>query len=119
MINHALTLDMRKSGVIRPRLTVRLGESRTQKVVAALTDGGAPYSPDCDSARLLARMDGGALMEAEAAVSRSSATATLPVGTLGASGRSRVAYFEFAWEDGLTETTEDFELVVLESAGAA
>lgn len=119
MINHAVALDMRKGGVIRPCLTVRLGESRTQKVVAALTDGGAPYAPGCDSARLLARMSGGALMEAEAAVSGSTATTTLPVETLDASGRSRVAYFEFAWEDGYAETTEDFELIVLESAATA
>lgn len=113
MISHALSLDMRKGGTLRPRVTVRLGESRTQKVVAALTDGGAPYAPGCDSARLLARMRSGALVEAAATVAGDTVTAVLPVGDLKAPDRSRVAYIELAWDDGSRETTEDLEMTIL------
>ncbi len=113
MVSHALSLDMRKGGTVRGRVTVRLGESRTQKVVATLTDGGAPYAPGCDLARLLARMRGGALIDAAATVSGDAAIATLPVEALAAPDRSRTAYIQLEWADGRTETTEDFELIVL------
>ncbi len=114
MINHALDLDMRKGGALRPRVAVRLGESRTQRVVAALMNGGASYVPGCDSARLLARMRSGALLEAAATVVEDTVAATLPVGDLKAPDRSRVAYIELAWADGRTETTEDFEMTILD-----
>lgn len=113
MASHALALDMRKGGTVRERVTVRLGESRTQKVAATLTDGGAPYAPACDSARLLARMEGGARIDVAATVSDATATATLPVEALDAPDRSRVAYIQLEWSDGRTETTEDFDLIVL------
>lgn len=113
MINHALALDMRKGGIARKRVTVRLGESRTQKVAATLTDGGAPYAPACDSARLLARMEGGAHIDVTATVSGTTSTAVLPVEALDAPDRSRAAYIQLEWPDGSTETTEDFDLIVL------
>ncbi len=114
MIEHVVALDMRK-GTGRPAqlVTVRLGESRTQRVVAALTDAGAPYAPGCDSARLLARMRSGARLDAAATVSSSEVSAVLPLGDLTAPDRSRAAYFQLEWADGRTETTEDFDIDVI------
>lgn len=53
MINHAISLDMRKRpGTVPQRVTVRRGETQTQKVTAALTTDGVVYTPTYQSARL-------------------------------------------------------------------
>ncbi len=114
MINHTLSLDMRKQhGHVPPRLTMRRGESQTQKITASLTDNGTAYSPTYQSARLCLLHADGTWARCAAAVSGSIATATLPSDMLNSAGRCRLAYFEFYSSNGYSETTENIELVIL------
>ncbi len=114
MINHTVALDMRKRpGRIPPRLTMRRGESQTQKVTATLTDGGAEYTPAYQSARLCILHADGTWARVSATVGSASVTATLPSEALNGAGRCRLAYFEFYSSNGYSETTENIELVIL------
>ncbi len=114
MINHTIALDMRKRpGRVPPRLTLRRGESQTQKVTATLTDGGAAYTPTYQSARLCVLHAGGTWSRVAATVGTASVTATLPSEALNGAGRCRLAYFEFYSSNGYSETTENIELVIL------
>ena len=91
MINHAIALDMRKRpGTVPQRVTVRRGETQTQKITASLTVDGATYTPTCTA----------------------SVSATLAPETVNGTGKCRLAYFEF-YANGASETTEDFALVIL------
>lgn len=117
MINHAIALDMRKRpGRIPPRLTMRRGESQTQKVTATLTDGGAAYTPAYQSARLCILHADGTWARVSASVGAASVAATLTSEALNGAGRCRLAYFEFYSSNGHSETTEDMELVILGNA---
>ncbi len=114
MINHTVTLDMRKQpGHVPPRLTMRRGESQTQKITATLTDGGAAYTPTYQSARLCLLHADGTWARCAATVSGSTVTATLTSDMLNGVGRCRLAYFEFYSSNGYSETTENIELVIL------
>ena len=114
MINHALSLDMRKrTGTVPSRLTLRRGESQTQKITAALTDNGTAYTPTYQSARLCILHAGGTWARCSATVGTASVTATLASDMLNGAGRCRLAYFEFYSSNGYAETTENFELVIL------
>ena len=114
MINHAISLDMRKQpGAVPPRLTMRRGESQTQKITAALTDNGTAYTPTYQSARLCILHADGTWARCAATVGTASVTATLASDMLNGAGRCRLAYFEFYSSNGYSETTESFELVIL------
>ncbi len=114
MINHTLSLDMRKRpGQVPPRLTLRRGESQTQKVTAALTDNGAAYTPTYQSARLCILHADGTWARCAATVGTATVTATLTSDMLNGAGRCRLAYFEFYSSNGYSETTENIELVIL------
>lgn len=114
MINHTITLDMRKRpGTVPPRLTMRRGESQTQKVTAALTDNGAAYTPTYQSARLCILHADGTWARCAATVGTATVTATLTSDMLNGAGRCRLAYFEFYSSNGYSETTENLELVIL------
>ncbi len=114
MISHTLSLDMRKrTGTVPPRLTMRRGESQTQKITAALTDNGTAYTPTYQSARLCILHENGTWARCSATVGTASVTATLTSDMLNGAGRCRLAYFEFYSSNGYSETTENFELVIL------
>ncbi len=114
MINHTVTLDMRKQpGHVPPRLTMRRGESQTQKITANLTDNGAAYTPTYQSARLCILHAGDTWARCAATVSGPTVTATLTSDMLNGAGRCRMAYFEFYSSNGYSETTENIELVIL------
>ncbi len=114
MINHPISLDMRKRpGRVPPRLTMRRGESQTQKITATLTDNGTAYTPTYQSARLCILHADGTWARCAATVSGSIVTATLPSDMLNGAGRCRLAYFEFYSSNGYSETTENIELVIL------
>ena len=114
MINHSLSLDMRKrTGTVPPRLTMRRGESQTQKVTVSLTDNGTAYTPTYQSARLCILHADGTWARCSATVGTASVTATLTSAMLNGAGRCRLAYFEFYSSTADAETTENFELVIL------
>ena len=114
MINHTIALDMRKrTGTTPQRLTMRRGESQTQKITAALTDNGTAYTPTYQSARLCLLHADGTWARCSATVGTASVTATLASDMLNGAGRCRLAYFEFYSSNGYSETTENFELVIL------
>ena len=114
MINHTIALDMRKQpGTVPPRLTMRRGESQTQKITASLTDDGTAYTPTYQSARLCLLHADGTWARCSATVGTASVTATLASDMLNGAGRCRLAYFEFYSSNGYSETTENFELVIL------
>lgn len=114
MINHNIALDMRKRpGAIPPRVTLRRGESQTQKITAALTDGGTAYSPTYTNARLCILHADGTWARTAATESGSTVYATLDSAAINGTGRCRLAYFEFYSSNGYSETTQNFELVLL------
>lgn len=114
MVNHTLSLDMRKrTGTVPPRLTMRRGESQTQKITASLTDNGTAYTPTYQSARLCLLHADGTWARCAATVGTASVTVTLTSDMLNGAGRCRLAYFEFYSSNGYSETTENFELVIL------
>ena len=114
MINHTIALDMRKRpGAIPPRITLRRGESQTQKITATLTDDGAAYSPTYTSARLCTLHADGTWARVAATKSGSTVYATLDGAAINGTGRCRLAYFEFYSSNGYSETTQNFELVLL------
>lgn len=116
MINHTIALDMRKRpGTIPPRVTLRRGESQTQKITAALTDDGTAYSPTYTSARLCILHADGTWARCSATVGTASVTVTLASDMLNGAGRCRLAYFEFYSSNGYSETTENIELVILDN----
>lgn len=115
MINHAIALDMRKRpGTVPQRVTVRRGETQTQKVTAALSTDGAAYTPTYQSARLCVLHADGTWARCAATVGTSSVSATLAPEAVNGVGKCRLAYFEF-YANGASETTEDFALVILGS----
>lgn len=115
MINHAISLDMRKRpGTVPQRVTVRRGETQTQKVTAALSTDGAAYTPTYQSARLCVLHADGTWARCAATVGTSSVSATLAPEAVNGVGKCRLAYFEF-YANGASETTEDFALVILGS----
>lgn len=114
MINHQIALDMRKQpGRVPPRVTVRRGELQTQKVTAALTMDGSAYTPGYQSARLCVLHADGTWARCAATLGTASASATIASEALNGVGRCRLAYFEFYSSNGYSETTEGFELVIL------
>lgn len=114
MINHAISLDMRKRpGTIPQRVTVRRGETQTQRVTATLTTDGAAYTPTYQSARLCVLHADGTWARCAATVGTVSVSATLAPEAVNGTGRCRLAYFEFYSANGASETTEDFALVIL------
>ncbi len=114
MLTHSITLDMRKEpGIVPPRVTVRRGESLTQKIVASLTDNGTSYAPSYQNARLCILHANGTWARCSAAISSSTVTVTLTSAMLNGAGRAKLAYFEFYSSNGYAETTEGFELVIL------
>ena len=116
MINHTIALDMRKQpGTVPQRLTMRRGESQTQKITAALTDDGTAYTPTYQGARLCLLHADGTWARGSATVGTASVTATLASDMLNGAGRCRLAYFEFYSTNGYSETTESFELVILDN----
>lgn len=113
MISHAIALDMRKRpGTVPQRVTVRRGETQTQKVTAALSTDGAAYTPSYQSARLCVLHADGTWARCSATVGTASVSATLAPEAVNGAGRCRLAYFEF-YGGGASETTEDFALVIL------
>ena len=113
MINHAISLDMRKRpGTVPQRVTVRRGETQTQKVTAALTTDGVVYTPTYQSARLCVLHADGTWARCAATVGTGSVSATLTPEAINGTGKCRLAYFEF-YANGASETTEDFALVIL------
>lgn len=113
MINHAIALDMRKRpGTVPQRVTVRRGETQTQRVTATLTTDGAAYSPAYQSARLCVLHADGTWARCAATVGTASVSATLAPEAVNGTGKCRLAYFEF-YANGASETTEDFALVIL------
>lgn len=116
MITHAIALDMRKRpGTVPQRVTVRRGETQTQKVTAALSVDGAAYTPTYQSARLCVLHADGTWARCSATVGTASVSATLPQQAVNGVGKCRLAYFEFYSANGYSETTEDFALVILGS----
>ena len=114
MINHAIALDMRKRpGTVPQRVTVRRGETQTQKITASLTVDGATYTPTCQLARLCVLHADGTWARSTATVGAGTVSVTLPPAAVNGAGKCRLAYFEF-WGTG-SETTEDFALVILGS----
>lgn len=115
MINHAIALDMRKRpGTVPQRVTVRRGETQTQKITASLTVDGATYTPTCQLARLCVLHADGTWARCSATVGTASVSATLAPEAVNGTGKCRLAYFEF-YANGASETTEDFALVILGS----
>lgn len=115
MINHAISLDMRKRpGTVPQRVTVRRGETQTQRVTAALTTDGAAYTPTYQSARLCVLHADGTWARCSATVGTGTVSATLAPEAVNGTGKCRLAYFEF-YANGASETTEDFALVILGS----
>lgn len=115
MITHAIALDMRKRpGTVPQRVTVRRGETQTQRVTATLTTDGAAYSPAYQSARLCVLHADGTWARCAATVGTASVSATLAPEAVNGTGKCRLAYFEF-YANGASETTEDFALVILGS----
>lgn len=113
MINHAISLDMRKRpGTVPQRVTVRRGETQTQKITASLTVDGATYTPTYQSARLCVLHADGTWSRCAATVGTASVSATLAPEAVNGVGKCRLAYFEF-YSNGASETTEDFALVIL------
>ena len=113
MINHAIALDMRKRpGTVPQRVTVRRGETQTQKITASLTVDGATYTPTCQLARLCVLHADGTWARCPATVGTASVSATLAPEAVNGTGKCRLAYFEF-YANGASETTEDFALVIL------
>lgn len=116
MINHAIALDMRKRpGTVPQRITVRRGETQTQKITASLTVDGATYTPTCQLARLCVLHADGTWARCAATVGTASVSATLAPEAVNGTGKCRLAYFEFYSASGASETTEDFALVILGS----
>lgn len=116
MINHAIALDMRKRpGTVPQRVTVRRGETQTQKVTAALSADGTAYTPTYQSARLCVLHADGTWARCSATVGTASVSATLAPEAVNGVGKCRLAYFEFYNANGASETTEDFALVILGS----
>ena len=115
MINHAISLDMRKRpGTVPQRVTVRRGETQTQKITASLSTDGAAYTPTYQSARLCVLHADGTWARCAATVGTASVSATLAPEAVNGVGKCRLAYFEF-YANGASETTEDFALVILGS----
>lgn len=115
MITHAIALDMRKRpGTVPQRVTVRRGETQTQKITASLSTDGAAYTPTYQSARLCVLHADGTWARCAATVGTSSVSATLAPEAVNGVGKCRLAYFEF-YANGASETTEDFALVILGS----
>ena len=115
MISHAIALDMRKRpGTVPQRVTVRRGETQTQRVTATLTTDGAAYTPTYQSARLCVLHADGTWARCAATVGTGSVSATLAPEAVNGVGKCRLAYFEF-YANGASETTEDFALVILGS----
>lgn len=113
MINHQIALDMRKRpGTVPQRVTVRRGETQTQKITASLTVDGATYTPTCQLARLCVLHADGTWARCSATVGTASVSATLAPEAVNGTGKCRLAYFEF-YANGASETTEDFALVIL------
>lgn len=113
MINHGIALDMRKRpGTVPQRVTVRRGETQTQKITASLTVDGATYTPTCQLARLCVLHADGTWARCSATVGTASVSATLAPEAVNGTGKCRLAYFEF-YANGASETTEDFALVIL------
>ncbi len=114
MINHAIALDMRKRpGTVPQRVTVRRGETQTQKITASLTVDGATYTPTCQLARLCVLHADGTWARCSATVGAGTVSVTLPPQAVNGVGKCRLAYFEFCSGDSASETTEDFALVIL------
>lgn len=115
MINHAIALDMRKRpGAVPQRVTVRRGETQTQKVTAALSTDGTAYTPTYQSARLCVLHSDGTWARCAATVGTASVSAMLAPEAVNGVGKCKLAYFEF-YANGASETTEDFALVILGS----
>ena len=96
MITHAIALDMRKRpGTVPQRVTVRRGETQTQKITASLTTDGAAYTPTYQSARLCVLHAGGTWARCSATVGNGTVGVTLPPQAVNGTGRCRLAYFEF------------------------
>lgn len=116
MISHAIALDMRKRpGTVPQRVTVRRGETQTQKITASLTVDGATYTPTCQLARLCVLHADGTWVRCSATVGNGTVSVTLPPQAVNGVGKCRLAYFEFCSGDSASETTEDFALVILGS----
>ena len=116
MITHAIALDMRKRpGTVPQRVTVRRGETQTQKITASLTVDGATYNPTCQFARLCVLHADGTWARSTATVGNGTVSVTLPPQAVNGAGKCRLAYFEFCSGDSASETTEDFALVILGS----
>lgn len=113
MIEHPITLDVTKRvGSIPPCVTVRVGDVGSQVVVASLINGGEPYDPDADSARLDVLKADGTWCRCTAEVTGSVARCELPPQAVSSPGTARLAYFVFNSGDA-AESTEGFELRVL------
>lgn len=116
MINHQIALDMvKRPGTVPQRVTVRRGETQTQKITASLTVDGATYTPTCQLARLCVLHADGTWARCSATVGTGTVSVTLPPEAVNGAGRCRLAYFEFCSGDSASETTEDFALVILGS----
>lgn len=115
MINHQIALDMvKRPGTVPQRVTVRRGETQTQKITASLTVDGAAYTPTYQSARLCVLHADGTWARCSATMGTASVSATLAPEAVNGVGKCRLAYFEF-YANGASETTEDFALVILGS----
>lgn len=115
MINHQIALDMvKRPGTVPQRVTVRRGETQTQKITASLTVDGATYTPTCQLARLCVLHADGTWARCSATVGTGTVSAALPPQAVNGTGKCRLAYFEFD-ANGASETTEDFALVILGS----
>lgn len=113
MIEHPITLDVTKRvGSIPPCVTVRVGDVGSQVVVASLINGGEPYDPDADSARLDVLKADGTWCRCTAEVTGSVARCELPPQAVSSPGTARLAYFVLNSGDA-AESTEGFELRVL------
>lgn len=90
MINHAIALDMRKRpGTVPQRVTVRRGETQTQKITASLTVDGATYIPTCQLARLCVLHADGTWARCAATVGTASVSATLAPEAVNGVGKCR------------------------------
>ena len=113
MIEHNITLDVRKrQGHVPARLTMRRGEAESQQIIAALTNDGATYTPKYSNARLQLLHADGTWVRTAATLGSGTVEVVLPSEALNSTGRCRLAYFEFYDTDGVSETTESFELVI-------
>lgn len=119
MATFELTLDVRKSTrIIQQQVVVRQWESGTETIVAKTTNDGAPYASRCPSARLDILHSDGTWARVEATKAGDTVTVTLPGEAIPVYGVCRLAHFVLFDADGNNETTEDFELRIIQAVDA-